>query len=68
MAVIKDGFGNEPLSIRVNARPDSAIEVWVEHRSKYRTMIDETLSYATLSEIIQLRNELNAVIKEAVGI
>lgn len=82
MATIKEGFDGKPLEIRVSARDDGGVEVWVEQFDgfkysehddgstprddpSYRT---ETLAYATLEEVIKLRNELNTAIKEAAGV
>ena len=72
MAVIKAGFDDKPLHIRVSTY-EGSINVTVEQEglnNGAERVIQryETLSYATLEEIIALRDELNKVIKEHVGI
>lgn len=74
MATIKNGFDDKLLHIRFASRGvNENIEVTVEQEGLNQgaeRVIQryETLSYATLTEIITLRDELNKVIAEAVGL
>ena len=74
MVQIKAGFDDKPLSIRLEARPDSrSIGVTVEQeglKTGAERVIQryETLAYATLDEIITLRDELNEAIAKVVGL
>lgn len=64
---IKAGFNDKELEIRVNGK-----ELWlvqtglplVDGNEKYK----ETLSYVTINELIELRNEINEAIKELAGL
>lgn len=64
---IKAGFNGKELEIRVNGK-----ELWlvqtglplVDGNEKYK----ETLSYVTINELIELRNEINEAIKELAGL
>ena len=72
MAVITEGYNSKPLSIRISGRKYQNAEVWVEQEglpdepgfTKYR----ETLSYATVQELIQLKSEIEEALKEIIGI
>ena len=74
MATIKNGFDDKALHIRLSSRGvNESIEITIEQEGlntgAERTIQRyETLSYASLSEIITLRDELNKVIAEAVGL
>lgn len=66
---IKDGYNGKTLKIRIYGRPDSrSAELWLtqdglelpDHLEKYK----ETLSYITLDELLSLRDEVAAAIKE----
>lgn len=84
MAIIKDGFGCQPLKISIIASTSNShkAEVWTEmfddtkhdnyeidgdklSDSKFRT---EVLHYATLNELLELRDNINTAIKEIVGL
>ena len=84
MATIKQGYDNKPLVIRVypSDHNDGKAQIWTEmfdgvkasdyqiqgddlNSDKFRT---EVLHYAALSELIELRDELNSVIKEIAGV
>ncbi len=74
MVVIKNGFDDKPLNIIFDAsHGDLTVGVNIEQVG-LKTGPDkviqryETLSYASLNEIIELRNELNKVIAEVVGL
>ena len=74
MATIKSGFGEKPLSIRFEVHQTTLdAGVWVEQEglnTGAEKVIQryETLSYATLEELVTLRDELNRVIGEIVGV
>jgi hypothetical protein len=74
MPVIQKGFGDKPLYLSFEASDDSfSIRVNIEQEGLNigaEPVIQryETLSYATLEEIIILRDELNKVIAKSVGI
>jgi hypothetical protein len=67
MAKIKEGFNGKELEIKINGK-----ELWliqnglplVDGNEKYK----ETLSYVTINELIELRNEINEAIKELAGL
>lgn len=74
MAVIKNGFNNVPLNIRFTAH-SGTFDAGVEIEQRGLDMGDEkviqrtdTLSYATLEELVELRDEINKVIAEIVGL
>lgn len=81
--VIKNGYAGEPFEIRVDAGYEGNVaEVWTDMFDQFKfserevdgdTMDDrkfrtEVLHYATLTEVIELRNELNGVIKQLAGV
>jgi hypothetical protein len=65
--IIKNGYGDKDLKIRVNPTSfNSKVgEFWIEFAVKPK---EETLSYITLEELLNLRDEINKTIKEIVGI
>ena len=82
MAIFKDGYNGEPLEIRVNSHFTGKAEIWTDmfdstkyseyeiprddiHDKKFRT---EVLHYAELTELVAFRDEINAVLKEMVGV
>lgn len=68
MAVIKAGFNDKPLHIRVSSY-DGSINVTVEQEGlKEDSQRYETLSYATIDELIALRDEINEALRKAVGV
>ena len=72
MSKIKDGFDGKTTEIRVYAGAERDVaEVWIiqdglKLPEKYGTL-KETLAYATINELIQLRDELNEAIGELAG-
>ena len=73
MTKIKEGFDDKELNIRINASPkDSSAEVWVEfyknveRKERPDNMQTETLSYASLQELIELKRMIDEAIKEMV--
>lgn len=67
MSVIKQGYDGKPTHIKIYARESRNAEVWIEQYG----VIDEsnprrpqeTLAYASLDELLDLRDEINAVIQ-----
>ncbi len=80
MAEIKEGYNGLPLTIRVNVN-DGRAEIWTDMFDewkysetatgqdkadpKFRT---EVLHYADLTELVELRNELNEAIRTMAGV
>lgn len=72
MAKIKEGYNSKELEIRISGRRNSGAEVWLEQHGlpeegdiiRYR----ETLSYATLQELVDLKKEIEDAILEITGI
>lgn len=59
--IIKEGYNSKPLTIRINEA-----EVWIEMENP--TAKSETLSYATINELIELRDECNRAIRDLAGL
>lgn len=74
MASIKNGFGDKPLSIRFEPHSttlDAGITIeqtGLDTGAEKVIQRYETLSYASLEELVALRDELNKVIGEIVGL
>lgn len=71
MSTIKAGFNDKPLHIQVSSREDSrTAELWIVQDGLEDEVnpnrAQETLSYITLDELLDLRDELNTVINEIV--
>lgn len=72
MAKIKAGFNGKELEIKIYANEHGSAELWlvqnglplVDGNEKYK----ETLSYTNITELIELRNEINSVIAKLAGI
>lgn len=64
MTTIKDGYGEEELKLRFY-NDGKSIGLWIEFGCNPK---EETLSYLTLQEVLDLRDELNKIIKEYVRI
>lgn len=79
MATIKEGFAGEPFEIRVNASEGRA-EIWTDMRIDFtrietaygvegtKAIRQEYLHYGTITELIELRDEINRAIKEMAGV
>lgn len=67
---IKDGFDSKPLGISVSTGFNSnTCELWIKQEGLPEgERGKETLSYPTLTELIQLRDELNKTIKTMAGV
>jgi len=69
---IKTGYNGKELEIRISGRRNGNAEVWIEQHGlpkdgdmiRYR----ETLSYASLQELQDLKNEIEDAILEITGI
>jgi len=82
MTIIKDGFGGQPLEITVDvSEGHSAAEVWIDTKvdpTRITATINangegngvrqEYLHYATITELITLRDEINRAIKGLAGL
>lgn len=80
--IIQNGYAGKPFEIKVSARDDGLADMFTEmyddtKRSEFETTGDdpdsdkfrtEVLHYVSLPELIELRNELNAVIKTLAGV
>lgn len=78
--IIKDGYNSKPLTIRVDASDRTKVaEFWMEIQGLdglIKRAVEtgasgwegEMLSYITLSELIELRDECNKAIKELAGV
>ena len=69
--VIKEGFNSKPTHIKIYARENQNAEVWLDQnglKDQDPSRYYETLAYATLEEIIALRDECNEVIKQMAGV
>lgn len=70
MAKIKKGYNDIEAEIRISAVPYHRAEVWLiqnglpEFAEQYR----ETLSYASIEELIELKKEIEEVITTMAGI
>lgn len=82
MARFKEGYCSKPLEIKVYARDDGVCELWTEmfdgtkasdyqvdgddlNSDKFRT---EVLHYVTLTELVELRDEINQAIRKLAGV
>jgi hypothetical protein len=74
--VIKEGFGGRPMAIKVTTGDhEGRASIDIDMINSYRSeqlgsehAMDETLHYATISELIGLRDEINKAIKELAGV
>ncbi len=62
---IKNGYNGKELQIRVGNSTGRTAEVWVEFKQKNPP--EETLSYATLNELMDLKDEIQNQINRIVG-
>jgi len=63
MTIIKDGYNNKKLQIRIGNPRDNHAELWIEFNAIPK---QETLSYITLSELLELKKKINEVIQEMI--
>lgn len=70
--IIKEGFNSKPTHIRIYAVDNrEKAEAWIEQKGLEglkEPQRYETLAYATLDEIIKLRNECNEAIRKMAGL
>jgi hypothetical protein len=67
MAIIKEGYNGEELRIRISGQKDNVAEVWIDQydkEGKHR----ETLAYATLQELADLKREIEQAMLKIIGI
>lgn len=82
MATIKNGYGDQETTIRIYARKgERKAEVWIgqdgqptySENDRTGSIIrvgfgTDTLAYASITELIDLRDEINEVIREMAGL
>lgn len=71
MATIKEGYNSQPFSIKVSAGPhDRKAQIFTEEEGlgKLEGHVSERLHYATIEELLDLRNEINGALKILVGV
>ena len=61
---IKEGYNEKELEIRINSSSDRSAEMWIEFGCKPEK---ETLSYITLEELLDLKDEINKAISDIVN-
>jgi len=69
---IKEGYNGKVLEIRIGGRRNGTAELWIVQNglpeevdvSRYK----ETLSYASLQELVELKKEIEDAILEITGI
>jgi len=61
---IKDGYGEKELQIRIGSPSGRVAEMWIEFGCNPK---EETLSYVTLDELLDLKKEVQRAINEIVG-
>jgi len=64
--IIKYGYGDKPCKIYFELRDDKYINLWIIQEGLKKDY--ETLSYISLNELIELRDEINKIIKEVVNV
>ena len=71
MADFKEGFGSKPTHIKVSANAgDRKAHIYTEEEAlpKMDGIVSERLTYATIEELLDLRNEINQALKTLVGV
>lgn len=70
--IIKEGYNSKPLHIKIYGRDDRMAEVFTEEEGleavDRKGHVSERLHYASLEEIIALRDECNVAIKKMAGL
>lgn len=77
MSEIKQGYDGKLTQIRIakyGTGKDRKAEVWIEQEGVREVLLDgtdvghsETLAYASLDELLALRDEINGVIQDLVA-
>lgn len=69
---IKAGYNDEELEIRIIGRRNENAEIWLEQHGlpdePEITRYKETLSYASLQELLELKKEVEDAILQITGI
>ena len=60
---IKEGYNDKELQIRINHESGRVANMWIEFGCQPNK---ETLSYVTLEELLDLKDEISNAIKEIV--
>lgn len=65
--IITNGFNNKETTIKISngKKDDRKAEVWIDQTGSKEK---ETLSYITLSELLDLKDEIEKTIKEIINI
>ena len=65
---IKDGFNGKELTVRLNGNSNGHIELWINGEALVDSKKDETLSYMTLDELLELKKEIEEAVKNIFGL
>lgn len=71
MATIKEGYNSQPFTLKVSAMPgDRKAQIYSEEEGlgQLEGHVRERLHYATIEELLDLRNEINGALKVLVGV
>lgn len=55
---IKNGYNNQETEIRIGARENGSVELWIKESGRPDNEIKETLSYMTIQELYELFREI----------
>lgn len=67
--IFKEGYNGQPLRIKVNSREaDRNFEIWITQDGLPENQKDQTLTYATIAELIDLKDEIDEALKEALNL
>jgi len=61
---IKDGYNGKPTNIRVQSNANGSIELWIEETGRPEGQKNETLSYITAQELLDLFKEIQRAGKD----
>jgi hypothetical protein len=67
MTKIKSGYNGKELEIKIYGRKYQSAEMWLVQK-ELPNEYQETLSYCTLEELLELKKEVEIAIAEMVGI
>ncbi|MEK7661924.1 MAG: hypothetical protein AAB355_00260 [Patescibacteria group bacterium] len=65
---IKNGFDDKELEIRVGKSSGRTAEMWIKFKVKEDNVQKETLSYITLEELLDLKDEIQKTINKITGV
>lgn len=65
---IKNGYNNKPLEIIIQKSSSvSTADIYIEEKGLKKTP-SQTISIATIEELMELRNNINEVLKQIIGV